>query len=67
MLYANHYKIENLIIMDGDGEDKPKDIMKMIKESAINQKLIIVAKRSKRDNSLFFKFLHYTYKLIFDS
>ena len=65
MLFCNHYKTKNLIIMDGDGEDKPQDILKLIQQSKNKNDSIIVAKRSKRINSMFFKFMHFFYKLTF--
>jgi glycosyltransferase involved in cell wall biosynthesis len=65
MIFCQYHNIENLIIMDGDGEDKPQDIIKLIKQSEKYSESIIVAKRSKRENTFFFKFLHFLYKLIF--
>ena len=65
MLFCQHSKTENLIIMDGDGEDKTQDIIKLIKQSENIKKSIIVAKRSKRENPFFFKFMHFFYRLAF--
>ena len=65
MLFCHHYKTENLVIMDGDGEDRPHDILKLIQQSKNKNNSIIVAKRLKRMNSIFFKFMYFFYKLIF--
>ena len=65
MLFCQNHNTENLIIMDGDGEDKPQDIMALIERSKEQNESIIVAKRSQRVNSLFFRFMYFFYKLTF--
>ena len=53
-----------LILMDGDGEDRPIEIKSLVE--AINNKptVSVVAKRIKRSEGLFFQFLYQVHKLI---
>ena len=53
-----------LILMDGDGEDRPIEIKSLVE--AINNKptVSVVAKRVKRSEGLFFQFLYQAHKLI---
>ena len=53
-----------LILMDGDGEDRPIEIKSLIE--AINNKpnVSVVAKRVKRSEGPFFQFLYQVHKLI---
>ena len=65
MLYCKENDYENILIMDGDGEDKPEDIIKLIDASKNKPESIIVAQRSKRINTVSFKVMYFFYKLIF--
>ena len=47
-------EFDNLILMDGDGEDRPDEIKSLIKKINENQNLSVVAKRVKRSEGLFF-------------
>ena len=53
-----------LILMDGDGEDRPIEIKSLVE--AINNKptVSVVAKRVKRSEGLFFQSLYQAHKLI---
>ena len=57
-------EFDNLILMDGDGEDRPVEIKNLI--HAINEKpsVSIVAKRIQRSEGPFFQFLYQIHKLI---
>ena len=57
-------QFDNLILMDGDGEDRPVEIKSLI--NTINEKpnFSVVAKRVKRSEGLFFQFLYQVHKLI---
>ena len=59
-------EVDMVVVMDSDGEDRPKDIMKLI-EQASEDKLekIVFAKRKKRSEGPLFKFFYNIYKLIF--
>ncbi|OUS02403.1 hypothetical protein A9Q86_03925 [Flavobacteriales bacterium 33_180_T64] len=52
----------HVVVMDGDGEDKPSDIIPMVQES--NRK-IVFAKRVKRSEGIGFKTGYFFYKCIF--
>ncbi len=55
---------DNLILMDGDGEDRPEEIKSLIKKIFENPKISVVAKRVKRSEGLLFQLLYQTHKLI---
>ena len=62
-IYQNK-KFDNLILMDGDGEDRPVEINNLIEKIIENPNLSVVAKRVKRSEGLFFQFLYQAHKLI---
>jgi len=53
----NFYK-SNILIMDGDGEDNPTEIKKMLFESKKNPDLTIVSCRLERQENFFIKFFY---------
>ena len=55
---------DNLILMDGDGEDRPVEITKLINKSFQDPKNSVVAKRIKRSEGPFFQFLYLAHKII---
>tara|TARA_B100001057_G_scaffold479549_1_gene551330 strand:+ start:1426 stop:2298 length:873 start_codon:yes stop_codon:yes gene_type:complete len=57
-------KFDNLILMDGDGEDRPEEIKSLIKKMKENPNLSVVAKRVKRSEGPFFQLLYKLHKLI---
>ena len=57
-------KFNHLILMDGDGEDRPAEIKSLIKKAIENPKNSVVAKRIKRSEGPIFKFLYIMHKLI---
>ena len=57
-------KFDNLILMDGDGEDRPEEIKKLIHKIKENPNLSVVAKRIKRSEGPFFQFLYQLHKII---
>tara|TARA_B100000575_G_C23080380_1_gene622452 strand:- start:97 stop:969 length:873 start_codon:yes stop_codon:yes gene_type:complete len=57
-------KFDYLILMDGDGEDRPVEIKDLINSISNNPDNSIVAKRIKRSEGLFFQFLYFMHKLI---
>ena len=50
--------------MDGDGEDRPIEITNLIEKIKENPNLSVVAKRIKRSEGSFFKFLYQMHKII---
>ncbi len=57
-------EFDNLILMDGDGEDRPEEIKSLIEKIKEDLSLSVVAKRVKRSEGPFFQFLYQLHKLI---
>ena len=57
-------EFDNLILMDGDGEDRPVEIKSLISKITNSPKKSVVAKRVKRSEGLFFQLLYHSHKLI---
>ena len=57
-------KFDYLILMDGDGEDRPSELEDLIKKALENPNFSVVAKRVKRSEGFFFKSLYLIHKLI---
>ena len=57
-------EFNNLILMDGDGEDRPEEIKSLIEKIKENPSLSVVAKRVKRSEGPFFQSLYQLHKLI---
>tara|TARA_Y100001936_G_scaffold178077_2_gene174801 strand:- start:1039 stop:1914 length:876 start_codon:yes stop_codon:yes gene_type:complete len=55
---------DHLIVMDGDGEDRPEEIRFLVNKALEVQKESIVAKRVKRSEGPFFQTLYEIHKLI---
>jgi hypothetical protein len=63
--FANdHLQGKQIIVMDSDGEDRPEDIHKLIKQ-ANTFNGIAFAQRAKRNEGLLFSFFYRIYKLLF--
>ena len=57
-------KFDNLILMDGDGEDRPEEIKSLLNKISTDPKISVVARRVKRSEGFFFKFLYFMHKFI---
>ena len=55
---------DNLILMDGDGEDRPIEIKSLIEKITLDPNKSVVAKRVKRSEGPFFQFLYKLHKII---
>jgi len=53
-----------LIVMDGDGEDRPEEILELVNKSLNKPDKTITANRVKRSEGLFFKFLYECHKIL---
>ena len=53
-----------LILMDGDGEDRPEEIKLLVNKVLKNEDVSVVAKRVKRSEGLVFSILYNLHKLI---
>lgn len=67
--YGIHYvlrneKFDNLILMDGDGEDRPEEVLTLIKKNSENLEKSVIAKRVKRSEGVIFKVFYQIHKLI---
>ncbi len=60
----NNFEFDNIILMDGDGEDRPIEIKSLISEILKDPKKSVVAKRIKRSEGPFFQFLYKIHKII---
>jgi polyisoprenyl-phosphate glycosyltransferase len=56
--------LDYLIIMDGDGEDRPEEIKKLVEKSLAIESFSVVAKRVKRAEGIIFQALYQAHKLI---
>ena len=61
---SRNEKFDYLILMDGDGEDRPIELKSLIKKISDNPSKSVVAKRIKRSEGIFFKFLYFMHKII---
>lgn len=57
------YKVDGVIVMDSDGEDKVEDIISLVRNS--EKSSIVVAKRSNRTEGIRFSFFYKIYKFVF--
>ena len=57
-------QFDHLILMDGDGEDRPVEIKSLINTANEKENISVVAKRIKRSEGPFFQFLYQVHKLI---
>ena len=53
-----------LIVMDGDGEDRPEEIKYLVNQALEDQEVSVVAKRVKRSEGFLFQILYEVHKLI---
>ena len=57
-------EFDHLILMDGDGEDRPAEIRKKKKKALSENNISVVAKRIKRSEGFIFKLLYQIHKII---
>ena len=57
-------KFDYLILMDGDGEDRPEEIKYLVNQALEDQEISVVAKRVKRSEGLIFKICYFFHKII---
>ncbi len=60
----NNEKFDYVILMDGDGEDRPVELKSLINKINEHPNNSVVAKRVKRSEGFFFRFLYKVHKLI---
>jgi hypothetical protein len=57
----------SVVVMDGDGEDLPADVPRLLKASAAHPGSIICARRARRSEPFVFRLLYRFYKVLFGS
>lgn len=62
---AENFECGNVVVMDGDGEDRPSEITRLIDSQKQFPEHIIFASRAKRFESRGFRFLYFWYKILF--
>ena len=60
----NNEIYDYVILMDGDGEDRPEEIKSLVEKINNEPKISVVAKRAKRSEGFLFKFLYKIHKII---
>ncbi|MBE9125811.1 MULTISPECIES: glycosyltransferase [unclassified Coleofasciculus] len=61
-----HINCQAVVVMDGDGEDAPSDVIKLIGKCQVEgYKKVVFAKRSQRSESWLFKFFYLCYKSLY--
>ena len=55
---------DHLIVMDGDGEDRPEEIKYLVNQALEDKEVSVVAKRVKRSEGFLFQILYEIHKLI---
>jgi len=55
---------DHLIVMDGDGEDRPEEIKMLVEKAFSNGDVSVVAKRVKRSEGILFQMLYQIHKII---
>ncbi len=56
---------DKILVMDGDGEDRPEDVLYLLEKSGDNEGKIILAQRKSRQRSFSFSLFYFFYKLLF--
>ena len=61
---SKNLKFDYLILMDGDGEDRPEDLPLIISRVLKNKNISVVATRARRSEGTVFKLLYQFHKLV---
>ena len=62
--FSKDTDFEHLIVMDGDGEDRPVEIKMLVEKALSDEKISVVAKRIKRSEGFLFQMLYQIHKII---
>ncbi|MEI2754945.1 MAG: glycosyltransferase family 2 protein [Chitinophagaceae bacterium] len=66
LAYINdNLNTDKVVIMDGDGEDRPDDVLLLLEKAAAFENSIVFAKRKSQRESRDFRLFYWLYKLIF--
>ena len=61
---SKNEKFDHLIVMDGDGEDRPEEIKDLVEKILSDSELSVVAKRVKRSEGFIFQILYQVHKVL---
>ena len=61
---AKNGNFDYLILMDGDGEDRPEEIKLLVEKALSNENISVVAKRVRRSEGFIFQLLYQIHKII---
>jgi|TARA_Y100001970_G_C14178815_1_gene828633 hypothetical protein len=61
---SNLDNYDHVILMDGDGEDRPEEIKLLVEKALLDERKSVVAKRIKRSEGVFFQLLYQIHKII---
>ena len=61
---VNNFKFDHVLLMDGDGEDRPQEIPFLVQKALSEENMSVVAKRIKRSEGQIFQFMYQMHKLI---
>ena len=62
--FSKNDDFDHLIVMDGDGEDRPVEIKMLVEKALLNENTSVVAKRIKRSEGFLFQMLYQIHKII---
>jgi len=62
--FSKDSDFDHLIVMDGDGEDRPVEIKMLVEKALSDEKISVVAKRIKRSEGFLFQILYQIHKII---
>ena len=62
--FSKDTDFEHLIVMDGDGEDRPVEIKMLVEKALSDENTSVVAKRIKRSEGFLFQTLYQIHKII---
>jgi polyisoprenyl-phosphate glycosyltransferase len=65
LAHANRYRMDCVVVMDSDGEDKPEDVVTLARLFAVDPSPIHVVERGRRSESFGFRFFYFFYKRAF--
>ena len=62
---AENATFDAVIVMDADGEDRPSDVIKLLQIWRANPRSLVVARRTKRSESIAFRMCYMLYRFVF--
>ena len=62
--FSKNDDFDHLIVMDGDGEDRPVEIKMLVEKALSDENTSVVAKRIKRSEGFLFQMLYQIHKII---